>query len=148
MPHATVLIADDHPGVLEGLVRLLKDKFEVVGAVADGNLLIEAAARLRPHVVVTDISMPGLNGIEALRRLKAARPETKVIVLTVHADAQLATEAIRSGASGYVVKLLAAAELVTAINQVLEGGVYLTSSVTKEAIPPMSDLRSPDPSRN
>jgi DNA-binding NarL/FixJ family response regulator len=140
MPLAKVLIADDHPVVLEGLVKLLQDKFEVVGAVADGNLLIEAAARLRPHVVVTDISMPGLNGIDALRRLKAAHPETKVIVLTMHADAQLATEAIRGGASGYVVKILAAAELVTAIDQVLEGGVYLTSSVTLS----VADARAPE----
>jgi DNA-binding NarL/FixJ family response regulator len=104
----------------------------VVGAVNDGTFLIEAAQRLRPDAIVTDISMPGLNGIDALRRLKTARSETKVIVLTMHADAALANEAIRAGASGFVVKLLASGELVSAIDQALKGGVYLTAAVTGE----------------
>jgi len=126
MSAARVLIADDHAFVLEWLGRLLNEKFDVVAAVCDGNLLVEAAARLRPDVIVTDISMPRLNGLEALKQLRAAGVDAKVIVLTVHADADLATEVIRAGASGFVLKLLAASELVTAVEQVLLGQTYLT----------------------
>jgi len=134
MPHAKVLIADDHPFVLECLVNLLADRFEVVGTVGDGTLLIEAAARLRPDVIVTDISMPGLNGIEATRRLKAACPQIRVIVVTIYADRDLATEAICAGASGFVNKILAPVELVTAIDHALEGGVYLTPAIRDDVI--------------
>ena len=119
MRRATVLIADDHAIVIEGLVSLLKDRFDVVGTVGDGSRLLEEAARLRPDVVVTDISMPGASGLEALRRLKAARADVKVIVLTMHVEAELATEALRAGASGYVVKQSASAELVLAIDEAL-----------------------------
>ena len=124
-----MLIADDHAFVLEGLVSLLKEKFDVVAAVTDGNLLVEAATRLRPEVIVTDISMPGLNGIEALKRLRAAGVDAKIIVLTLHADADLATEVIGAGASGFVVKLLATNELVSAIEQVLLGKIYRTPAL-------------------
>lgn len=126
MNRARVLIADDHPFVLEGLVNLLKDKFEVVAAVTDGSLLVEAASRLRPDIVVTDISMPGLNGIEAFQRLKAAGSEAKVIVLTLHDNGELAAKLIASGVSGFVMKLRAARELVTAVDEVLMGRTYLT----------------------
>jgi DNA-binding NarL/FixJ family response regulator len=129
MRNATVLIADDHPSLLSGLVSLLEETFEVVGAVVNGHLLVEAAARLRPDVVVTDISMPGLNGLEALEQLKAARSDIKVVVLTMYADAALAAEAIRAGASAFVVKVFAADELETAINEVLQGRVYLSPDV-------------------
>ena len=132
MSRARVLIADDHAFVLEGLVNLLKDKFEVVAAVTDGHLLVDAATRLRPDVIVTDISMPGLSGIEAFERLKAAGSEAKVIVLTLHTDAELAAKLIRSGVSGFVMKLLATSELVTAIEQALVGQIYLTSALTAE----------------
>ena len=138
MPRASVLIADDHPVVLAALVNLLKDPFDVAAAVADGHRLIEAATRFRPDVVVTDISMPGLNGMEALGRLKAARWETKVIVLTMYVDANLALEAILAGASGFVVKMFAGAELVTAIHTVLEGGLYLAGSVADDVIAALS----------
>ena len=129
MGRARVLIADDHPFVLEGLVGLLKDRFDVVAAVTDGRQLVDAAIRLGPDVIVTDISMPGLNGIEAIARLKAAGSEAKIIVLTVDARAELAAELIRAGASGFVVKPLAASELVMAIEQVLLGRIYLTPAV-------------------
>src|SRR6266850_4367650 len=99
MRNATVLIADDHPSLLSGLVSLLEERFEVVGAVANGHLLLDAAVRLRPDVIITDISMPGLNGLEAVARLKAARADVKIIVLTIHGDAAVVAEAIRSGAS-------------------------------------------------
>jgi DNA-binding NarL/FixJ family response regulator len=134
MRNATVLIADDHPSLLSGLVSLLEETFEVVGAVVNGHLLVEAAARLRPDVVVTDISMPGLNGLEALEQLKAARSDIKVVVLTMYADAALAAEAIRAGASAFVVKVSAADELATAINEVLQGRVYLSPDVPRDAV--------------
>ena len=129
MNRVRVLIADDHAYVLEGLVNLLKDKFDVVAAVTSGSLLVDAATRLRPDVVVTDISMPGLNGIEAFEQLQAAGLEAKVIVLTLHTDAELAAKLIRSGVSGFVMKLLATSELVTAIEQALLGRVYLSPSL-------------------
>jgi DNA-binding NarL/FixJ family response regulator len=134
MRNATVLIADDHPSLLSGLVSLLEETFDVVGAVINGHLLVEAAARLRPDVVVTDISMPGLNGLEALEQLKAARSDIKVVVLTMYADAALAAEAIRAGASAFVVKVFAADELETAINEVLQGRVYVSPDVPRDAV--------------
>ena len=139
MRRTTILIADDHAMVVEGLGHLLKDQFDVVGGVSDAPQLLEAAARLRPDVVLTDISMPGLSGIEAIRRLKAARSDTKVIVLTMHADAELATEAVRAGASGFLVKHSAGEELLTAIQEVLQGRMYLTPAVTADVFARMSE---------
>ena len=125
----------------------MKDQFDVVGTVPDATHLIEAAGRLRPDVIVTDVSMPGLSGIEALRRLKADRSDTKVIVLTMHADAELATEAMRAGASGFLVKHSAGEELLTAIQEVLQGRNYLTPAVTKDVFARLSDpVKSAEPS--
>jgi len=138
MRRTTILIADDHTIVVEGLVRLLKDQFDVVGGVSDAAQLLEAAARLRPDVILTDVSMPGLSGIEALRRLKAERSDTKVIVLTMHADAELATEAVRAGASGFLIKHSAGEELFTAIQEVLQGRIYLTPAITREVLSRMA----------
>ena len=86
MRRPTVLIADDHTIVMDGLVALLKHKFDVVGAVRDGSQLVDEAIRLKPDVIVTDISMPGLSGMDALRRLKALRSDTRIILLTIHAN--------------------------------------------------------------
>ena len=127
MNQARVIIADDHAFVLHGLVNLLADRFDVVAAVADGQQLVDAATRLHPDVVVTDISMPGMNGIEALARLKGTG--AKIVVLTLHADPELAAALIRSGASGFVMKLLASSELVTAVEHVLQGEVYCSADV-------------------
>jgi DNA-binding NarL/FixJ family response regulator len=139
MRRPTVLIADDHTIVVEGLTRLLNDQFDVIGAVSDGAALIDAAARLRPDIILTDISMPGLSGIDALRQLKAERSDTKVILLTMHADAALATEAMRAGASAFLVKHSAGEELLTAIQEVLHGRTYLTPAVTKDVLAQMAD---------
>jgi DNA-binding NarL/FixJ family response regulator len=128
------LIADDHRSVLKALVRLLEDEFEVVGAVRNGHRLVEAAKRLRPDVIVTDIWMPGLNGLKALERLKGEVSEVKVIILTVDVDSALAAEAIRSGASGFVVKFSAADELEFAITEVLQGRTYLSPAVATAAL--------------
>jgi DNA-binding NarL/FixJ family response regulator len=124
-----VLIADDHASVMDRLVSLLEKRFDVVGAVGDGSRLIDEATRLRPDVVVTDISMPGMNGIEALVRLKRARPDAKVILLTMHAEAELVDEALRSGASGFVMKFSAGEELATAVDAVLQGRIYVSPSL-------------------
>ncbi len=128
----TVLVADDHPILRDGLTSLLKGSdFDVVAAVGDGDTLIDAARRLRPDVIVTDFAMPGLSGLEALVRLKADQIESRVIMLTMHNDAELATRAIRAGASGFLLKESAGEELLAAIRQALQGRVYLTPTVTK-----------------
>ena len=137
MRRARILIAEDHTIVMEGLTGLLKVDFDVVGAVSDGRMLVDAAKRLRPDVVVTDISMPGMNGLEACRQLRAEGIEAKVIFLTMHGG-QLATEALQAGASGFLLKHSAGEELVTAIREVLQGHVYLTPAVTRDVIAGMS----------
>jgi DNA-binding NarL/FixJ family response regulator len=132
MRRHTVLLADDHTIVLEGLARLLQEHdFDVVGTVGDGDLLIEEARRLHPDVIVTDLSMPGLSGLDVLARLKAERITSKLIVLTMHNDAHLATAAMRDGASGFLLKESAGEELVAAIRQVLQGRIYLTPALTR-----------------
>jgi DNA-binding NarL/FixJ family response regulator len=132
---STVLLADDHVVVREGLARLLAEHdFDVVGSVGDGHEFIEAAKRLRPDVSVTDISMPGLSGLEVLARVKSEHIDSKIIVLTMHDDADMATQAIRSGASGFLLKHSAGEELVNAIHQVLQGHVYLTPALTKDVM--------------
>lgn len=139
MRRHTVLVADDHTIVKEGLVALLKEHdFDVVGAVSDGQALVDAATRLHPDVIVTDLSMPGLSGIDVLTRLKAARIDSKVIVLTMHNNAELATRAMRAGARGFLLKYSAGEELLNAIQQALEGHVYLTPALTREVIEQMA----------
>lgn len=135
----TVLLADDHPMVTEGLSKILREaRFEVVGAVRDGQSLIDAALRLRPDLVITDLSMPGLTGLEVLARLKADRLDSKVIVLTMHHDADLATDAIRGGASGFLLKESAGDELLTAVRHALEGQVYITPAITRDVMERMA----------
>src|SRR5258705_5271840 len=136
---AKVLLADDHAMVVEGLATLLKARFGRVGTVGDGRALIDAARKLRPDVIIADIAMPVLSGLQALRRLKAAKNGAKVIFLTMHADAELATEAFRAGASGYVVKHSAGEELVTAIEEVVQDRMYLTPLLTKGVISTLTD---------
>ena len=139
MRRPTVLIADDHAIVKEGLVSLLKEhNFDVVGAVGDGHLLLDEAKRLRPDVIVTDISMPGLSGLDVLNRLDSERLNSKIIVLTMHNDAELATQAIRAGASGFLLKHSAGEELLNAIEQVLQGRVYLTPAMTRDVMARMA----------
>jgi len=136
----TVLIADDHAIVMEGLVSLLKEhKFDVVGAVGDGEKLIEAARRLKPEVIVTDLSMPALSGLDVLVKLKEENFDGKVVVLTMHNDAERATQALKAGASAFLLKESAGEELVSAIHQALQGRVYLTAAVTRSVIERMAD---------
>ena len=135
----TVLIADDHVIVREGVVGLLEEhNFDVVAAVGDGHELLAAARRLRTDLIVTDLSMPGLSGLDVMERLKAERIDSKVIVLTMHHDAELATRAMRAGASAYLLKHSAGEELLTAIRQAIEGRTYLTPTLTREVFERMS----------
>src|ERR1051326_8307569 len=131
---ASVLIADDHAVVAQGLAALLKDRFEVVGTVYDGRALLEAAQNLQPDVIVTDISMPELNGIDAIRKIREVQAESKIIVLTMHSDPQLAAEAFRLGASGYVIKSSPGEELITAVHEVSQGRGYVSSLIAKDFI--------------
>jgi DNA-binding NarL/FixJ family response regulator len=124
-----VLLADDHRLVAEGLKSLLSADFELVGLVEDGRALLEAARRLRPDVIVADITMPHLNGIEALVQLKQEDRRVRVVFLTMHQEAAYARRALEAGASGFVLKHSAPAELVTAIHAALEGKTYLTPAV-------------------
>ena len=139
----TVMLADDHVVFTDGVVRLLHDRFEVVGSVADGSELPDAVRRLHPDVVVMDISMPRLSGLEALRRLKANHDESRVIILTMHADPRLAAEALRSGAKGFVLKHSSGQELVDAIDAVLQGRTYLTPALTEGVLALMSGPADP-----
>jgi DNA-binding NarL/FixJ family response regulator len=121
-----VLLADDHSLVLEGIRKLLDTKVDLIGTVGDGRALVKAVEESKVDVVLLDISMPLLNGIEAARQIKKISPQTKLIFLTMHSDRDYVIETLRIGASGYLLKWSAEAELVTAINTVLGGGVYLT----------------------
>ena len=129
-----VLLADDHEIVVEGLRRILEPKYDLVAAVADGRELLAEAEKLRPDVIVTDISMPSLNGLEAVRQLKKQGVRAKIVFLTMHADADLATEAFAAGAVGYVLKSSAGRELIDAIETVLEGRVYLTPQIQQSVL--------------
>jgi DNA-binding NarL/FixJ family response regulator len=127
-----VLLADDHMLVIEGLRRILEGECEVVGAVEDGRSLLKAAEKLKPDIVLLDISIPLLNGVEAARRLRKTVPAAKLIFVTMHADATYVTGAFRAGASGYVLKRCASMELVSAIREVLKGHTYITPLVRRD----------------
>lgn len=126
MSRPRVLLADDHPIVAEGLRSLLSARFDVVGVVEDGQALLEAARSLKPDVVVADISMPLVNGIEATRRLQQEQPQIKVVILTMHREGAYARRALEAGAAGYVLKVSAADELLAAVEAALAGTTYVT----------------------
>ncbi|MEQ1790914.1 MAG: response regulator transcription factor [Nitrospiraceae bacterium] len=134
MKKPRVLMADDHSLILAGLRKLVEADCDVVGAVEDGRSLVEAAQRLRPDLILLDISMPLLNGLEAARQLRTLVPDCKLIFLTMHASPTYAAEAFQAGASGYLLKRSAASELGLAIKAVLHGQHYLTPSLTKEVL--------------
>lgn len=126
-----VLLADDHTMLLEAFRRLLEGRCEVVGAVSDGRALLRDAPALKPDVLVVDIGMPLLNGLEAGRQLKEMLPSIKLIFLTMNEDSDLAAEAMRSGASAYLLKNSAASELFRAIQDVLKGKTYVTPKIAR-----------------
>jgi len=129
-----ILIADDHNLVAELCKRLLETEFDVVGIVGDGRALVEAVAELRPDVIIVDVAMPILNGLDAGRRVKAMLPSVKLVYLTMNADLELAAEAFARGASGYLLKTCASSEMVLAIRDVLRGKTYLSQALSRDAI--------------
>ena len=142
MPRTTLLIADDHAVVAQALAQMLARAYDVVAIVNDGVEVVEAARRLRPDVIVSDLSMPGLSGLDALRRLKAEGVRTRVIFLTMYDDPALAAEAMRAGASGYLLKQAAGEELLAAIRDVLAGRVYVSPQLAGDVI---ASIASPKP---
>ena len=126
MRRTRVLLADDHRMLADALRGVLEPRCEVVGTVSDGRALLEAAPRLCPDIIVLDIAMPQLNGLDAARHLKRTMPAVKLIFLTMNEDPYLVGEAFRAGASAFLLKQAAALELIDAIDQVLKGGSYVT----------------------
>ena len=132
MKRPRVLLADDHVIVAEGLRGLLETEFELVGIVQDGRALLDSADKLQPDVIVADISMPLLNGIDAVRQIRKTGKNIKVVFLTMHPDVAYAVSAFEAGAMGYVLKHSAASELVTAIQSALRGKTYVTPLLASE----------------
>jgi DNA-binding NarL/FixJ family response regulator len=129
-----VPLADDHAIVLEGLRHILEAEFEIVGEVADGRALVSAALMFRPEIIITAISLPLLNGIEAAREIRKINRKAKIIFLTMHADASYAVEALDAGGSAYILKSAAVGEILLAIREVLNGRVYVSPSINKEVL--------------
>src|SRR3954470_11113706 len=134
MPRPRVLVADDHAIMVQGLGRLLEGEAEIVSTAGDGQQLVERARQHMPDIIVSDINMAGMSGLDAMRRLKADGLRSKFIFLTLHTDWRLASEAMRAGASGYLLKHAAAEELIAAIHAVMEGHTYLTPLMTREVL--------------
>jgi DNA-binding NarL/FixJ family response regulator len=131
---ARLLIADDHKLLAEACKSILEPEFEVVGIVTDGRSMVSAAATLKPDVIILDISMPQLNGLDAAEQIKHKQPYIKLVFLTMNLSAEVAAEAFRRGASGFVLKQSAAEELVVAIRKVMQGASYLSPLIAKETV--------------
>jgi DNA-binding NarL/FixJ family response regulator len=126
-----VLLADDHQMLRDALKKVLEPSCEVVGSVGDGRALLQAATKLQPDVIVLDIAMPSLNGLDAARQLSRTMPKVKLIFMTMNEDPDLVGEAFRAGASGFLLKRAAAFELTEAIDKVMKGGSYITPSAAE-----------------
>jgi len=126
MNKVRILVADDHPGVREVVVDLLEANFEIIGAVDNGKTLVETALRWHPDVIITDISMPILDGIKAARQLKEAGSQAKILFLTVHSDRDFVTACLNAGACGYLAKQRMDTDLLPAIREVLAGRIFLS----------------------
>jgi DNA-binding NarL/FixJ family response regulator len=146
MSRPRILLADDHRIVAEGLKELLTPEFELLGIVEDGRVLVEEAKKLRPDVIVADITMPHLNGIDALAQLKKHDPGVKVVFLTMHREVAYARRALEAGAVGFVLKHSAPDELVTAIRAALQGQKYITPAMAGEVLE--SIQRDPESSKD
>lgn len=129
-PH--VLLADDHVLLMDAFRKLLEPEFEVVGTVTDGKTLISMAAQLRPDLIVLDLGLPLLNGVDAGRRLKMMMPETRLLVVTMNEDIGIAIKALREWASGFLLKKCAGTELLFAIREIMRGNSYVTPRVTQQ----------------
>jgi DNA-binding NarL/FixJ family response regulator len=131
---ARILIADDHTLVAELCKRLLETEFEVVGTVGTGRDLVRAAAQLKPDVIVVDVAMPVLNGLDAGQQVKQMWPAVKVVFLTMNSDPQVAAEAFRRGGSAYLLKTCASSEMVVAVREVLRGKTYMSRTIPKDTV--------------
>jgi DNA-binding NarL/FixJ family response regulator len=129
-----ILIADDHTLVAEACKKLLEGEYDVVGTVRDGRSLVRAAVELRPHLIIVDVAMPLLNGLDAGQQTKELLPGVKLVFLTMNHDADLAAEAFRRGASGYLLKTCAASELSIAVREVLRGKSYLSPLIARDTV--------------
>jgi DNA-binding NarL/FixJ family response regulator len=127
---ARLLLADDHPMMCDGLRSILEPAYQIVGIVHDGREVSDAIDRFEPDLVLLDISLPGMNGLELARSLKRSHPDLKTMILTMHSDRLYADEAIRAGALGFVVKLASGSELRFAVGEVLAGRTYVTPLVS------------------
>jgi DNA-binding NarL/FixJ family response regulator len=145
MKKSRVLLADDHRVVAEGLQSLLEPHFDVAGIVSDGRELVAAAKALDPDVIVVDVSMPSLNGIDAVRQLRTVNSRAKVVFLTMHREVAYAARALEAGASGFVLKHSASSELVTAIQEALKGGTYITPQIAGDLL---NSFRRGEPARS
>ncbi len=134
MTRSRVLIADDHSMVVEGLRVLLEPEYEIVGTVADGRAVLPAVKELKPHLVIIDISMPSLNGLDCARLIQESGLAVKTVILTMHPDPTLAREALQCGASAYVLKSSPASELRTALREALQGRTFLSPAVTRDVL--------------
>ena len=142
-----ILLADDHVLVAEGIQKLLEPEYELVGIVADGRSLVAAAAKLQPDIVVVDISLPLLNGLDASQQLKKNNPNLKIIVLTMHSEPNFVTQAFRVGVSGYILKQSVGSELVQAIREVVKGRTFVSpmvaQSLVDQAVNPAASAAAP-----
>jgi len=130
-----ILLADDHQMFTQSLRSILeREKFEVVGEATDGHEAVKLAEKHRPDIAVLDLGMPGLNGLSAAREIEKVSPDTKTIILTSHPDEQYVVDALRAGATGYVLKTRASADLVAAIREVSRGSLYLSEGVSRDAL--------------
>lgn len=129
-----ILIADDHTLVADLCRNLLQGEYEIVGTVSDGRAMVRAAVQLKPDVIVVDIAMPVLNGLDAGQQVKEILPAVKLVFLTMNTDIELAAEAFRRGASGYLLKTCAAKEMLTAVREVLQGRSYMSQSICKDEV--------------
>lgn len=127
--HARVLLAEDHPAVLEQLRLLLSESFDVIACVRDGYALYGAALALRPHVIVSDVNMPGMDGIDAATRIRQAAPEIAIVFISVHDDPAVVERGLQTGALGYVLKNSAGEELPLAVRAALRGERYVSSTL-------------------
>ena len=141
MNRTRVLIADDHRLVAEACAKMLQPEFDVVGVVSDGQALVQAVMELKPDVAIVDISMPRLNGLSAAEQIKGKLPRLKLVFLTMNPDVEIAAEAFRQGASGYVLKQSGSEELIEAVRHVVRGRSYLSSLVARETLAHL--LRTP-----
>jgi DNA-binding NarL/FixJ family response regulator len=142
MKRPRVLIADDHRMVIDGLRGFLEPEFEVVGAVNDGRAVLQAVQELNPDVLIVDVSMPLLNGLDCTRHLRESGCTAKILILTMHPDATLAQESLSAGASGYLLKSSPGSELKGALREVLRGRTYLSPEVSRDAVEIMGRMNS------